>query len=508
VSERREPGIPASSSGIAARVRAVLELDPGAPAIEFGDTWYSWGDVARAADDVDAALAAVGAGAGAPVGLLLANHPAAVGLLLGVLRADACAVTLNPHLGAERVARDLDELELALVAGPTVDIERMGVASAAYPVLALAALGAPGALHVPDDGRAPIARLDDVAVRMLTSGTTGPPKRVDLSYATLERVMVGAKHYETNARRDLALREGVVIVNAPLVHLSGVFRVLQAVLDGRRIALLERFTVDGWADAVRRHHPKTVSLVPTAIRMVLESDVDDDLLVGVRSVISGTAPLDPDVADAFTARFGVPVLTSYAATEFGGGVAGWNLADHREFGAAKRGSSGRAHPGCALRVVDPETNASLPAGEVGLLEVSAAQLPDDGWIRTTDLARIDDDGFLWIVGRADQTILRGGFKVQPDVVRSALERHPDVRGAAVFGLDDERLGQVPVAAVELRAASGAGSVDLFAHLRPLLASYELPARIVIVDELPRTPSAKVDLAAARALVRDDQAARA
>jgi len=112
------------------------------------------------------------------------------------------------------------------------------------------------------------------------------------------------------------------------------------------------------------------------------------------------------------------------------------------------------------------------------------------------------------VGRADQTILRGGFKVQPDVVRSALERHPEVRGAAVVGLDDERLGQVPVAAVELRAASGAGSVDLLAHLRPLLASYELPARIVIVDELPRTPSAKVDLAAVRALVRDDQAARA
>lgn len=498
-----------SVSGIAARIRAVLELDPGAPAIEFCDTWYSWGDVARAADDVEAGLSALDAGAGAPVGVLLANQPAAVGLLLGVLRADACAVTLNPQLGAERVARDLGELELALVAGATADVERTGAASAAYPVLALPALGAPASLTTPS-GRRPsnASRLDGVAVRMLTSGTTGPPKRVDLSYATLERVMVGAKHYEANARNDLALREGVVIVNAPLVHLSGVFRVLQAVLDGRRVALLERFTVDGWADAVRRHHPKTVSLVPTAMRMVLESDVDDDLLAGVRSVISGTAPLDPDVADAFMARFGVPVLTSYAATEFGGGVAGWNLADHREFGAVKRGSSGRAHPGCALRVVDPETFAPLATGEVGLLEVSAAQLPDDGWVRTTDLARIDDDGFLWIVGRADQTILRGGFKVQPDVVRSALERHPDVRGAAVFGVDDERLGQVPVAAVELRAAGGTGSLDLLAHLRPLLAPYELPARIVIVDELPRTPSAKVDLAAARALVCDDQAARA
>ena len=184
-----------------------------------------------------------------------------------------------------------------------------------------------------------------VAVRMLTSGTTGPPKRIDLTYGVLDRVMQGAKHYESNAQSELRLRDGVVIVNAPLVHLGGLFRVLQAVLDGRRFALLERFTVDAWADAVRRHRPKTVSLVPTAIRMVLDSDVEPAALESVKSVMSGTAPLDPDLADAFTDRFGAPVLTSYAATEFGGGVAGWNLADHREFGREKRGSVGRAHPG-------------------------------------------------------------------------------------------------------------------------------------------------------------------
>ena len=497
------------TSGIAARIRAVLEIDPAAPAIEFDGRWYSWGDVARAADDVDAALDALGSGAGAPVGLLLANQPAAVGLLLGVLRADACAVTLNPHLGVERVARDLDELDVTLLAGTAADVQQIGAANAPRAALSLPDLGAAGVLTRPAGAPRERAtgghRLDGVAVRMLTSGTTGPPKRVDLSYATLEQVMVGAKHYEANARADLALREGVVIVNAPLVHLSGVFRVLQAVLDGRRIALLERFTVDGWADAVRRHRPKTVSLVPTALRMVLDADVEDDLLDGVRSVVSGTAPLDPDVAEAFTARFGVPVLTSYAATEFGGGVAGWNLADYREFGRSKRGSVGRPHPGCELRVVDPETFAPLSSGrDVGLLEVRAAQLLDDGWVRTTDLARIDEDGFVWIVGRADQTILRGGFKVQPDVVSNAFERHPDVRGAAVVGVDDERLGQVPVAVVALRDGSHANGDELLAHVRPMLAPYEVPARVVIVDELPRTASAKVDLVAARALARDER----
>jgi len=285
-------------------------------------------------------------------------------------------------------------------------------------------------------------------------------------------------------------------------------RALQALLDGRRIALLERFTVEGWADAVRRHRPKTVSLVPTALRMVLDSDVEDDLLAGVKSVVSGTAPLDPAVAEAFTQRFGVPVLVSYGATEFGGGVAGWNLADHREFAATKRGSVGRAHPGCALRVVDPESGLPLPTGEVGILEVHAAQLAERGWVRTTDLGRVDDDGFLWIVGRADQTILRGGFKVQPDVVWRALERHPDVRGAAVFGIADDRLGQVPVAVVEPRAGRALDEAALLAHLRPLLAPYEMPSRIVVVDELPRTQSAKVDLPAARALLeaRDHAAA--
>ena len=138
----------------------------------------------------------------------------------------------------------------------------------------------------------------------------------------LERVLVGAKHYESNRDETVRLRRGVAIVNSPLVHLGGLFRVLQCVSDGRSFCLLERFTVDGWSDAVRRHRPATASLVPAALRMVLEADLDPDDLSSIRSVVSGTAPLDPDDADAFTAKYGIPVLVTYAATEFGGGVAG------------------------------------------------------------------------------------------------------------------------------------------------------------------------------------------
>ncbi len=322
-------------------------------------------------------------------------------------------------------------------------------------------------------------------MRMLTSGTTGPPKRVDLSYETLARVLVGAKHYESDRDTTPRLRRGVAVVNSPLVHLGGLFRVLQCVADGRSFALLERFTVAGWVDAVRRHRPATASLVPTALRMVLEADLDPDDLSSLRSVVSGTAPLDPDDADAFFDKYGVPVLISYAATEFGGGVAGWNLEDHRRFWATKRGSVGRAHAGCELRVAD------------GVLEVKAGQLGDGEWVRTTDLARIDEDGFVWILGRADQAIIRGGFKVQPEDVRAALERHPAVRGAAVVGRDDRRLGAVPVAVVELR--DEVGPDDLLAFAGTVLARYELPTEIRVVDELPRTDSGKVDLAAVRTL---------
>src|SRR6185503_5740414 len=150
---------------------------------------------------------------------------------------------------------------------------------------------------------------------------------------------------------------------------------------------------------------------------------------------------------------------------------------------------------------DPDTGCMLGAGTEGVLEVKAAQLgAGSSWVRTTDLARIDADGFLWILGRADQVIIRGGFKVRPDEVRAALERHPRVRGAAVVSRPDARLGAVPVAAVELRhGPPPVTSHDLLAHASTTLARYELPVEIRIVDELPRTGSAKVDLAAVRAL---------
>jgi acyl-CoA synthetase (AMP-forming)/AMP-acid ligase II len=493
----------AAATGLSARIADVLAVDPGAPAIESAGRWRTWGDLAATVDRV-AGFVDRSAGAGTEVGVVLRNRPASVGLLLGVLRAGGCAVTVDPGRGVARTREDIAALDLPVVAGDPADLAELvagGARSARLAVGDLDDVDDLGGQVVATPGAPPAGfGRPGVAVRMLTSGTTGPSKRIDLAYRTLERVLVGAKHYESNRDTAVRLRRGVAVVNAPLVHVAGLFRVLQCVSDGRPFALLERFTVDGWVDAVRRHRPATASLVPAALRMVLEAGVDAGDLASLRSVVSGTAPLDPDDADAFTERYGVPVLVSYGATEFGGGVAGWNVQDHRRFWASKRGSVGRAHAGCELRVVDPASGSVLAPGEEGLLEVRSDQL-GDGWVRTTDQARLDGDGFLWILGRADQAIIRGGFKVRPEDVRAALERHPSVRGAAVVGRPDRRLGAVPVAAVELRpGAPPAGPDDLLAHAARALARYELPAEIRVVGALPRTGSGKPDLAAVAALL--------
>lgn len=470
------------------RIAAVLDVAPEAPAIEFDGQWFTYGQIAAMARQI--ATSVTGRG---QVGMLLRNRPAHIAAFLGVLLAGGSVVVVNPSRGDDRTKDDIVALGLPVIIGSPDDLAKVAGPAAASTVLSIDGLDGDPQRISEGDGRDAVR--PGVAVRMLTSGTTGPPKRIDLTYDMLAHSVLGPEPDKSPA--PTKVRSGVAIVNAPLVHIGGVFRVLQCFVEARPFALLDRFELDTWADAVRRHRPRAVSLVPAALRMVLHSTLSRDDLASLRTVTSGTAPLSADDADAFQEKFGVPVLTSYAATEFGGGVAGWTLADHQRYWQTKRGSVGRANPGAQLRVVDDD-GTPLGADQPGLLEVKPGQFgPSADWLRTTDMARIDDDGFLWILGRADQAIIRGGFKVMPDDVRVALESHPAVQGAAVVGRPDERLGETPVAVVELRDAASVDADELTAFLRSRLARYEIPSEITIVDAIPRTPSGKPDLSAIR-----------
>jgi acyl-CoA synthetase (AMP-forming)/AMP-acid ligase II len=472
------------------RIADVLDLEPDAHAIEYGGQWISWAQLAASAQRIGAVTA------GAEVGMLLRNRPGHVAAFLGVLLGGGTVVVINPSRGDERTKADITRLRLPVVVGEPDDLTTLVAAGA--PTVAISGLLDDAEMSPPPAGDA--ASPSGVAVRMLTSGTTGPPKRIDLGYDMLARSVMGPDPEQAAPPQEL--RRGIAIVNSPLVHIGGVFRVLQCIAEARPFVLLERFELNAWAAAVRRHRPRAASLVPAALRTVLHSDVPRADLESLRAVTCGTAPLSAEDADAFTEKYGVPVLTSYAATEFGGGVAGWTLADYQRYWQTKRGSVGRANPGAQLRVV-AEDGTPLGPGEVGLLEVKPGQLgPAAQWMRTTDMARIDADGFLWIVGRADQAIIRGGFKVMPDDVRTALESHPAVAGAAVIARPDERLGETPIAMVELRERADADAEALVEYLRERLARYEIPTEIAIVDTIPRTPSGKADLDAIRGFFRE------
>ncbi|WP_216898451.1 AMP-binding protein [Nocardia alni] len=358
--------------------------------------------------------------------------------------------------------------------------------------------GAPGFAVDPGD--------DDIAVEMLTSGTTGPPKRVHLWARQLDQALLSGGQ---TVRRDRLLSTSASMVSAPLVHIGGLWRALACLTTGRRMILMARFDLEPWVSAVERHRLRTASLVPAALRAVLDAEVPAERLSSLRTVTSGTAPCPKELADSFFRTYGIPVLMTYGATEFAGAVAGWTLALHEQWWDRKAGSAGRAFGDVGLRVLG-EDGVEAPAGTIGRLEVRTAQTAqgDRSWVRTSDLAHIDDDGFLWIDGRADDTIIRGGFKVRPRTVEAVLEKHAAVREAAVAGLPDTRLGHVPVAAVEPEPGhTPPERAELLALCRAHLLPYEVPLHIVVLDQLPRTPSSKVSRADLLDIVRDRLAGR-
>jgi len=451
-------------------IRDVLQIDPDARALVFERHWLTYAAIVRAVDVVDRQLAGAGVGRGTTVAAVLPNCPAGVVAVLAVMFRNACIVPLSPR----RADADLATVQpVAAVIRPASD----DAASLAWTV----EKGAPDA-----------PRREGVAALLATAGTTGPPKRIPVTYASIDASLAGTRSKAGRKGRS-GLRDDVTIVCFPLAHLSGLVPLLITMLTGRRVALMSKFEPREAAAIVKEHGITSLALNPTAIAMLLDTDLDPADLASLRFMRSGSAPLSPDLTAAVEDRFGVKVMQAYGQTETGGEVIGWSPQEWDEFGAAKRGSVGRAHPGIEVDIREPGGSAGdggLAAGEAGELWLRGVR-GHDGWHRTGDIARVDDDGFVWLVGRADDIIVCGGFKIAPLAVEHVLERHPAIHEAAVVGTPDRRLGEAPVAVVVERAGASVTDEELDAWCRDQLEPYQLPRRYARVPALPRNDAGKV-----------------
>jgi acyl-coenzyme A synthetase/AMP-(fatty) acid ligase len=286
---------------------------------------------------------------------------------------------------------------------------------------------------------------------------------------------------------------------------SGIYNVLFALRAGTSIVVMDGFEPVRFAELVREHGIRSTVLPPAAMTALADAAAVTDLRP-LRYVRSITAPLSPVQARRFADRFGAVVLNGYGQAEIGE-VIGWTAQDARD-NPDKIGAVGRPHPGVDVRVVD-DGGDSVGTDEVGHLEVRPPNRTEmyaggeaiddrvtaDGFWRTGDLGRIDADGFVWISGRAGDVINRGGNKVFPEDVEETLRLHPLVADAAVVGRADDRLGEVPVAYVELAAGATVDAAnvasELEARCRRELTAYKVPVSFEVIDALPRNDAGKV-----------------
>ncbi len=468
--------------------------------IEFDGRWYSGDEVAAYGVAIADLLRRGGVADGAPVGLVVRNRLQHAAAIIGFLAAGRPVSMIYSFQSPESIGRDLEKLELSAVVADREDwtdeviaaCRRIGCAGVAISLTDPAVVPVDG-LERRDQSRSHAEVEPGVALQILTSGTTGPPKRQAIMTPVLERTVFSVTSGESapsDAPPELAYWQFGGI---------GVCQLVAGVYNARRMVMLERFSVDGFVRVVKAHGITRSGVQPAVVRMLLDAGVAKEDLASLEFLISASGPLDPETRDEFEKHFGVPIRLAYGATEFAGSLCAWTPDVIEEFGESKRHSVGRPLPDTQVRIVDADTGTELAAGEQGLLEAKVAPISPD-WIRTTDIASVDADGFVYLHGRADGAINRGGFKIMPETVRRVLISHPAVRDACVVGVPDTRLGEVPFAAIELTPGTRTPSDDELVELvRRELPVYNVPVAFTVVDDLPRNPALKVSLPAVAAL---------
>jgi long-chain acyl-CoA synthetase len=448
------------SPNLAARLADAARRRPDHPALVWDGGALSWRDLEARAAGMARRLAREKVGAGDIVALLLPNTWGLAAALWGGLALGATVVPLNPLLAADERERILGHL------GPRAVVDTAPAEETAE-TLPIAPAVAPGII-------------------LYTSGSTGQPKGAVLSHAALAAAngsWAGPVMGLTAADRVLAV--------LPLAHSFGLNGALLApLLAGVTVVLQERFMPEDTLRAIARHRATVFPGVATMFARILESPALEGAdLSSLRLAVSGAAPCPWALASEWRRRTGVRIVRGYGMTELFRPIS--YLAEEA---TDRPDSIGRAVPGVELRVVEDELWIRSPAAMDGYLhapEETAAVLAGDGWFRTGDLATISDDGFVSIVGRKRELILRGGYSVVPGEVEQALLGHPAVAEAAVIGVAHPELGEEVAAFVTLRAGARVEPEDLIAFCRERLAGYKYPRRVTVVETMPRSATGKI-----------------
>jgi len=475
---------------------ATAERQPDSVALRLDDTTLTYAALADASAGVAGLLAARGITAGDRVGVMLPNVPEFAAVYYGVLRAGGVVVPMNPLLKSREVAYHLADsgARLAFAWHLVADEARAGTEQAE--VVAVNPATFPGVLADQEPTTAVVDRaVDDTAVILYTSGTTGRPKGAELTHDNLVR------NVEV-AQADLLQlgSEDVVFGGLPLFHSFGQTCTLNTSMAvGASLLLLPRFDARAALDLLARHRVSVFAGVPTMYAALLGVS-DPPELPALRLSLSGGAALPVEVLHRFEARFGCELLEGYGLSETSP-VASFN----RPGRARRAGSIGTPVSGVDMHVVDP-AGIPAPVGEVGEIAIrghnvmkgywnkpaeTAAVLGEDGWFRTGDLGRMDKDGFFYVVDRKKDMVIRGGFNIYPREIEEVLYEHPAVAEAAVIGIPHPELGEEVGAAVALRPGTTATEKELQQHVKTQVAPYKYPRVVWIVDALPKGPTGTI-----------------
>ncbi len=475
------------------------ERHPERPALKLDDTVLTYAMLNEAASRVAGLLRERGVQPGDRVGIMLPNVPYFGVVYYGVMRAGGAVVPMNVLLKSREVQFYLSDPGAKVLfawhefAQPAEDGARAAGAEAI--------IVEPGKFEQLLE-QAPAAPEDlprepsDTAVILYTSGTTGTPKGAELTHSNM---LENCRHGGTELVR--VSEQDVILGALPLFHSFGQTCCMNnAVRAGACLTMIPRFDPAKALEIIERDKVTLFEGVPTMYHAMLNHpDRERYDVSGLRTCVSGGSAMPVEVMRGFEEAFGCVVLEGYGLSETSP-VASFNHLDREH----KPGSIGTPIAGVEMKVVDEEDNELAP-GEVGEIVIRGHNVmkgywnrPDattevmrGGWLHTGDMARVDEDGYFFIVDRKKDMIIRGGYNVYPREIEEVLYEHPAVLEAAVIGVPDAAMGEEVGAAVVLRPDAEAGADEIRSFVKERVAAYKYPRHIWFVDVLPKGPTGKI-----------------